>query len=66
LLRKVQRVAKKRLLREAVADRVQRRKEQANKRSRWHNLGYFVENKRHQSGRWQNNLHGHWEQRTAR
>jgi hypothetical protein len=53
LLRKVQRVAKKRLLREAVADRVQRRKEQANKRSRWHNLGYFVENKRHQSAKWE-------------
>jgi hypothetical protein len=46
-------------------DRVQRRKEQTDKR-RGHNSACGVENKRRQSGRWQNNYYGHWEQWTER
>jgi hypothetical protein len=51
----------------AMLLKVQRevKKEQANKR-RWHNSACGVENKRHQSGRWQNNLYGHWEKWTER
>jgi membrane protein involved in colicin uptake len=46
-------------------DRAQRRTEQTNKR-RGHNSACGVENKRRQSGRWQNNYYGHWEQWTER
>jgi hypothetical protein len=63
--REVQREVKREVKKTLDGMVAQLAKEGANKR-RWHNSACGVENKRRQSGRWQKNLYGHWEQWTER